>query len=61
MPHSTDAATNPAVPMRKMRLRPRRSAVRPPMMSSAPKPMLYAVTTHDSVAARAFEKPLPMS
>ena len=60
-PQRIEAATNPAVPIRKMRLRPSRSAVRPPMMSSEPKPLLSAVTTHDSVAALAFEKSLPMS
>src|SRR5262244_1083530 len=49
-PHSADATVNPATPSRKIRLRPKMSPSRPPVINSAANPSTYPDTTHSNCA-----------
>src|SRR5215467_2265446 len=56
-PHSADPTVKPATPSRKMRLRPKMSPSRPPVINSAANPSTYPDTTHSNcayVACRSF-------
>src|SRR5439155_12423420 len=50
MPHKNEPATNTPRPNVNVRRRPIRSPVRPPVTSSAPNTIEYAVITHASAA-----------